>query len=92
MVIGYNIIIFVYEYLIMEYCFGDVIIGDEVMIGVNSIIFLGVIIGNKVVVVVGMVVYKDVVFGFFVGGNFMCVIYIKEEMEKCREVEFKVII
>ena len=80
-VIGYNTTILAHEYLITEYRLGDVIIGDEVMIGANSTILPGVTIGNKAVVAAGTVVHKDVAPGFFVGGNPMRVIYTKEEME-----------
>ncbi|MFP7734157.1 acyltransferase [Priestia aryabhattai] len=88
-VIGYNTTILAHEYLITEYRLGDVIIGDEVMIGANSTILPGVTIGNEAVVAAGTVVHKDVAPGFFVGGNPMRVIYTKEEMEKRREEEPK---
>ncbi|MED3968415.1 acyltransferase [Priestia megaterium] len=88
-VIGYNTTILAHEYLITEYRLGDVIIGDEVMIGANSTILPGVTIGNEAVVAAGTVVHKDVAPGFFVGGNPMRVIYTKEEMEKHREAEPK---
>ncbi|AXI31920.1 acetyltransferase [Priestia megaterium] len=88
-VIGYNTTILAHEYLITEYRLGDVIIGDEVMIGANSTILPGVTIGNEAVVAAGTVVHKDVAPGFFVGGNPMRVIYTKEEMEKRREAESK---
>ncbi|SUV13592.1 acetyltransferase [Priestia megaterium] len=88
-VIGYNTTILAHEYLITEYRLGDVIIGDEVMIGANSTILPGVTIGNEAVVAAGTVVHKDVAPGFFVGGNPMRVIYTKEEMEKRREAELK---
>ncbi|RBN38285.1 acetyltransferase, partial [Priestia megaterium] len=73
-VIGYNTTILAHEYLITEYRLGDVIIGDEVMIGANSTILPGVTIGNEAVVAAGTVVHKDVAPGFFVGGNPMRVI------------------
>ena len=88
-VIGYNTTILAHEYLITEYRLGDVIIGDEVMIGANSTILPGVTIGNEAVVAAGTVVHKDVAPGFFVGGNPMRVIYTKEEMKKRREAEPK---
>lgn len=88
-VIGYNTTILAHEYLITEYRLGDVIIGDEVMIGANSTILPGVTIGNEAVVAAGTVVHKDVAPGFFVGGNPMRVIYTKEEMEKRREAKPK---
>ncbi|MDN4072121.1 acyltransferase [Fictibacillus terranigra] len=80
-VIGYNTTILAHEYLIREYRLGDVIIGDEVMIGANSTILPGVTIGNGAVVSAGTLVHKDVPEGAFVGGNPMQIIYTKEEME-----------
>ncbi|WLR41456.1 acyltransferase [Bacillus carboniphilus] len=81
-VIGYNTTILTHEYLIDEYRLGDVKIGNEVMIGANSMILPGVIIGDRAIVSAGTVVHKDVPEGSFVGGNPMRVIYTKEEMEK----------
>ena len=81
-VIGYNTTILAHEYLIKEYRLGDVIIGDEVMIGANSTILPGVTIGDGAIVSAGTVVHKDVASGTFVAGNPMRVIYSKEEMEK----------
>lgn len=78
LIIGYNIMFLVYEYLICEYWFGEIVIGNEVMIGVNVIILLGVKIGDGVIVLVGIFVYRDVLSGVFVGGNLMCIIYMKE--------------
>lgn len=68
-IIGYNTTILAHEYLIKEYRLGDVIIGDEVMIGANTIILPGVIIGDGAIVAAGSVVHKDVAAGSFVGGN-----------------------
>lgn len=79
-VIGYNSTILAHEYLIKEYRIGDVIIGDEVMIGTNSTILPGVTIGNKAVVAAGTVVHKDVAPGTFVAGNPMRIIFTNEEM------------
>ena len=45
-VIGYNTTILAHEYLIKEYRLGEVIIGDEVLIGANSTILPGVEIGD----------------------------------------------
>ena len=45
-IIGYNTTILAHEYLIDEYRLGDVIIGDEVMIGANCTILPGVTIGD----------------------------------------------
>ncbi|TYR80089.1 acetyltransferase [Priestia megaterium] len=81
-VIGYNTTILAHEYLIKEYRLGEVIIGDEVMIGANSTILPGITIGNGAVIAAGTVVHKDVSAGSFVGGNPMQVIYTKEQMEQ----------
>lgn len=81
-VIGYNTTILAHEYLIKEYRLGEVLIGDEVMIGANSTILPGVTIGDGAIVSAGTLVHKDVPAGAFVGGNPMRVIYTKEEMEK----------
>lgn len=83
-VIGYNTTILAHEYLIDEYRLGDVIIGDEVMIGANSTILPGVTIGDGAIVSAGTLVHKDVPAGAFVGGNPMQLIYTKEEMEMRR--------
>ncbi|SHF85137.1 acyltransferase [Ornithinibacillus halophilus] len=80
-VIGYNTTILAHEYLIKEYRIGDVIIGDEVLIGANTTILPGVTIGDGAVVSAGTLVHKDVPAGAFVGGNPMQLIYSKEEME-----------
>lgn len=81
-VIGYNTTILAHEYLIKEYRIGDVIIGDEVLIGANSTILPGITIGDHAIVSAGTLVHKDVPPGSFVGGNPMQVIYTKEEMDK----------
>ncbi|MGM7723642.1 acyltransferase [Metabacillus sp. Hm71] len=81
-VIGYNTTILAHEYLIREYRLGDVVIGDEVLIGANSTILPGVIIGDGAIVSAGTLVHKDVPAGAFVGGNPMTVIYTKEELAK----------
>ncbi|RBW71194.1 acyltransferase [Bacillus taeanensis] len=81
-IIGYNTTILTHEYLINEYRLGDVVVGNEVMIGANSTILPGVTIGDGAVVSAGSLVHKDVPPGAFVGGNPMRVIYTKEEMEK----------
>ena len=49
--------------------FRRVTIGDNVFIGVNSIILPGVEIGNNVVIAAGSVVTKSVPSGVIVGGN-----------------------
>ena len=80
-IIGYNTTILAHEYLIEEYRLGEVVIGDEVMIGANSTILPGVVIGDGAIVSAGTLVHKDVPAGSFVGGNPMRIIYTKEEME-----------
>ncbi|KHE72116.1 DapH/DapD/GlmU-related protein [Halobacillus sp. BBL2006] len=84
-VIGYNTTILAHEYLIEEYRLGDVIIGNEVMIGANTTILPGVVIGDGAIVSAGTLVHKDVPAGSFVGGNPMQVIYSKSEMDERRE-------
>lgn len=79
-VIGYNTTILAHEYLIKEYRLGEVVIGDEVMIGANSTIMPGVTIGNGAIVSAGTLVHKDVPPGSFVGGNPMRIIYTKEQL------------
>jgi acetyltransferase-like isoleucine patch superfamily enzyme len=81
-IIGYNTTILTHEYLIDEYRLGEVIIGDEVMIGANSTVLPGVVIGDRAVVAAGTVVHKDVPAGAFVAGNPMRIVYTKEEMER----------
>ena len=68
-IIGYNTTLLAHEYLIDEYRLGEVIIGDNVMIGANSTILPGVTIGDNAVVAAGSLVHKDVAPGSFVGGN-----------------------
>ncbi|MFC0013612.1 MULTISPECIES: DapH/DapD/GlmU-related protein [Allobacillus] len=80
-IIGYNTTILAHEYLIDEYRLGDVIIGDEVMIGANCTILPGVTIGDGAIVSAATLVHEDVPAGAFVGGNPMKLIYTKEEME-----------
>lgn len=88
-VIGYNTTILAHEYLIREYRLGDVTIGDEVMIGANSIILPGVTVGDYAVVAAGTVVHKDVLSGTFVAGNPMRLIYSEEEMlERIKQDDF----
>jgi acetyltransferase-like isoleucine patch superfamily enzyme len=73
-IIGYNTTILAHEYLIKEYRLGDVVIGDEVMIGANTTILPGVTIGDGAIVSAGTLVHRDVSPGAFVGGNPMQVI------------------
>ncbi|MHD0445124.1 acyltransferase [Staphylococcus cohnii] len=49
--------------------FGRIFIGNNVFIGINSIILPGVTIGNNVVVGAGSVVTKDVPDNVVIGGN-----------------------
>lgn len=86
-VIGYNTTILAHEYLVDEYRLGEVVIGDEVMIGANTTILPGVVIGDRAVVSAGTLVHKDVPPGCFVGGNPMRIIYTQEEMEMRRKNE-----
>ncbi|ADC49141.1 acetyltransferase [Alkalihalophilus pseudofirmus OF4] len=73
-IIGYNTTILAHEYLIKEYRLGDVVIGDEVMIGANTTILPGVTIGDGAVISAGTLVHRDVPAGAFVGGNPMQII------------------
>lgn len=78
-IVGYNTTILAHEYLIDEYRLGNVVIGDEVMIGANSTILPGVHIGDRAVVSAGTLVHRDVPAGSMVGGNPMQLIYTAEE-------------
>ncbi len=80
-IIGYNTTILAHEYLIKEYRLGDVVIGDEVMIGANTTILPGVTIGDGAIVSAGTLVHRDVPAGAFVGGNPMQVIKLAEEIK-----------
>ncbi|WP_188206677.1 acyltransferase [Alkalibacillus aidingensis] len=86
-IVGYNTTILAHEYLIKEYRLGDVIIGDEVMIGANCTILPGVTIADGAVVSAATLVHENVPAGAFVGGNPMRVIYTKEEMEQRKQAE-----
>ncbi|WP_078555749.1 acyltransferase [Bacillus alkalicellulosilyticus] len=86
-IIGYNTTILAHEYLIDEYRLGDVVIGDEVMVGANSTILPGVTIGDGAIVSAATLVHQDVPAGAFVGGNPMRVIYTKEEMKNRKKEE-----
>ncbi|MBJ7995116.1 MULTISPECIES: acyltransferase [Bacillus] len=79
-IIGYNTTLLAHEYLIREYRLGEIVIGNEVMIGANTTILPGVKIGDGAIVSAGTLVHKDVPGGAFVGGNPMRIIYTKEEM------------
>ena len=80
-IIGFNTTILAHEYLVDEYRLGDVIIGNNVMIGANSTILPGVTIGDGAVVSAMTLVNKDVPAGAMAGGNPMHIIYTKEERE-----------
>lgn len=80
-IIGYNTTLLAHEYLIREYRLGEIVIGNEVMIGANTTILPGVKVGDGAIVSAGTLVHKDVPSGAFVGGNPMRVIYTKEQME-----------
>ncbi|HDR8196083.1 acyltransferase [Bacillus thuringiensis] len=79
-IIGYNTTLLAHEYLIREYRLGEIVIGNEVMIGANVTILPGVKIGDGATVSAGTFVHRDVPSGAFVGGNPMRIIYTKEQM------------
>ncbi|MFV5892754.1 MULTISPECIES: DapH/DapD/GlmU-related protein [unclassified Bacillus cereus group] len=79
-IIGYNTTLLAHEYLIREYRLGEIVIGNEVMIGANVTILPGVKIGDGATVSAGTLVHRDVPSGAFVGGNPMRIIYTKEQM------------
>ena len=79
-IIGYNRTLLAHEYLIREYRLGEIVIGNEVMIGANVTILPGVKIGDGATVSAGTLVHRDVPSGAFVGGNPMRIIYTKEQM------------
>ncbi|WP_242213826.1 DapH/DapD/GlmU-related protein [Bacillus cereus group sp. BfR-BA-01383] len=79
-IIGYNTTFLAHEYLIREYRLGEIVIGNEVMIGANTTILPGVVIGDGAIVSAGTLVHKDVPSGAFVGGNPMRIIYTKAQM------------
>lgn len=85
-IIGFNTTLLAHEYLIDEYRLGEIIIGEEVMIGANSTILPGVMIGDHAIVSAGTLVNKDVPEGAFVGGNPMSLIFTKEEMAQRQQV------
>lgn len=78
-IIGFNTTILAHEYLVDEYRLGDVVIGDNVMIGANSTILPGVTIGDGAIVSAMTLVNADVPAGAMVGGNPMRIIYTKEQ-------------
>lgn len=84
-VIGYNTTILAHEYLIKEYRLGEVVIGDEVLIGANSTILPGVTIGDGAIISAATLVNKDVPPGVFAGGNPMKIIYTAQQMAERQE-------
>lgn len=84
-VIGYNTTILAHEYLIKEYRLGEVVIGDEVLIGANSTILPGVTIGDGAIISAATLVNRDVPPGVFAGGNPMKIIYTAEQMAERQE-------
>ncbi|MBG9750548.1 acyltransferase [Bacillus thuringiensis] len=79
-IIGYNTTLLAHEYLIREYRLGEIVIGNEVMIGANVTILPGVKIGDGATVSASTLVHRDVPSGAFVGGNPMRIIYTKEQV------------
>ncbi|QQK81549.1 acyltransferase [Salicibibacter cibi] len=73
-VIGFQTTLLTHEYLIEEYRVGEIHIGDNVMVGAQSLVLPGVTIGDGAVVSAMTLVHKDVPAGTFVGGNPMQVI------------------
>ena len=85
-IIGYNTTLLAHEYLIREYRLGEIIIGDEVMIGANTTILPGVKIGDGAIVSAGTLVHRDVPSGAFVAA-IQCVLFIRKSkwrLEKSR--------
>lgn len=66
--------------MIDEYRIGDVVIGENVLIGANTTILPGVKIGDGAIVSAATLVNRDIPAGAFVGGNPVKIIYTKEEM------------
>lgn len=52
-----------------KYYKGSIVVGDNVMIGANSIILYNIQIGNNVIIAAGSVVTKDIPDNTIVGGN-----------------------
>ncbi|MBM7580084.1 acyltransferase [Jeotgalibacillus terrae] len=81
-IIGYNSTILAHEYLVEEYRLGEVIIGDNVMIGANSTVLPGVVIGDGAVISAATLVHRDVPAGAFAGGNPMQIIKMPEQKKE----------
>ncbi|WP_088006485.1 acyltransferase [Indiicoccus explosivorum] len=88
-VIGFNTTLLAHEYLIDEYRLGDVLIGNEVMIGANSTVLPGVTIGDGAIISAATLVNRDVPPGAFAGGNPMKIIYTAEEMAERKAASLK---
>jgi acetyltransferase-like isoleucine patch superfamily enzyme len=80
-IIGYNTTILAHDYLIEEYRVGDVVIGDDVLIGANTTILPGIEIGDGAIISAASLVNKDIPSGVFAGGNPVKIIFSKEQME-----------
>ena len=81
-IIGFNSTLLAHEYLIDEYRIGDIVIGDEVMIGANTTVLPGVTIGDGAIVSAASLVNKDIPAGAFAGGNPVQIIYTAEQREE----------
>ncbi|KXH79283.1 DapH/DapD/GlmU-related protein [Sporosarcina sp. HYO08] len=84
-IIGFNTTILAHEYLIDEYRIGDVVIGEDVLIGANTTILPGIEIGDGAIVSAASLVNKDIPPGVFAGGNPVKIIFTASEMAKRRE-------
>ncbi len=67
-ILGYDCLILEHEFVQHEYRFGDVKIGNNVLIGARSLILPGVTIGDNVIVAAGSVVTKDIAVNTIVSG------------------------
>lgn len=81
-IIGFNTTILAHEYLIDEYRIGNVIIGNEVMVGANTTILPGITIGDGAVISAASLVNKDIPAGAFAGGNPVQIIYTAEQRKE----------
>ncbi|CAD2071573.1 acyltransferase [Phocicoccus pinnipedialis] len=72
-IIGYNTTILTHEYLIDEYRIGDVVIGQQTMVGANVTVLPGVTIGENCMIGAGTVVSKDVPDNSLAYGNPMII-------------------
>lgn len=66
--LGYNCTVLTHEFLITEFCTGEVKIGKNVLIGANATILPGIDIGDNVIIGAGAVVTKDIPANTFVAG------------------------